>query len=116
MESLNKKLEKWKNSDEFILILAAFRWKAAIREIERQKKTLKNNEYLEMHYENLITNPNNELLRILRFIGHEPTFLDEKRLTQKLYSSKPLKELYNSKQLKILNEILHDELSEFGYL
>lgn len=116
VETLNKELDKWKSSDEFLLILAAYRWKAAVREIERQKKSLKNDGYLEVRYEDLVLNPNNELARVFQFIGGNEAIFDKKKFNYNLYNPKPLKELYNSKQLKILNKVLHGELSEFGYI
>lgn len=116
ISNLKNELKVWENTPHYQLAFAALRWKAAIQEISAQSKTLKRSHWLEVHYEDLIDNTNNVIKKVLDFIKLQQSGrLGAILKFEKLVRPKSYMKSFTSTQLKILNKLLHSELTRYNY-
>jgi hypothetical protein len=108
--------DSYKGKEEYQMVLAALRWKMAIKEIERQSKTLQKNQFYTVRYEDFTQNPIDEINKILDFLGLKMTPRIEKVIKSRnlrLQSSNQL--VFNSRQRNLLEKLLKDELIRYNY-
>ena len=109
--------EVWKKYKFSFIALAAIQWIILIKAVEKAAKKIKGKKFLEVKYEDLTQNPDDTLKKILEFIEleYDVKFRDKvKKLKIKNMNYK-YKEDLTAQQIKILNEILAEELEKKGY-
>lgn len=110
--------EEWNKYDKSFVVLAAIQWKILMDAAEQARKYVKDDNLLEIKYEQLCCDPVGTFKRVTERADLEWTNGFEKDICQyklRNTNNKWEKEL-NADQQKALNEVLQDYLSRHGYL
>lgn len=110
--------EEWNRYDQSFVVLAAIQWKILMDAMERAKRFVKSNDFIEIRYEDLCSDPINTLERVSAFCELEWTsgFDSEIRGFRVKNTNNKFKSDLTLKQQKDLEEVLGDYLARYGYL
>ncbi|GEM_PF-2175170 len=114
---LTELLSKYKGTKNYIMALAALRWKTAVLELEKQEKKLNSNCCLVVKYEDLVKDRFKVIQKCLGFLNLKFTAKLKKVLdSKKLYHESIWESYFNKREKKVLNEILNDILEKYDYM
>lgn len=109
--------EEWDDSNRSFVILAALQWKILVDAIEKAKRDLPPERFLEVRYEDLISAPVAELERIMMGCDLDwPAILEKRirRMPLRDMNVKWRKDLTDSQQ-QLLDGSLQEYLGRYGY-
>lgn len=94
----------------------ALQWKSCVESIIAASKSINSNQYLELRYEDLISQPEEELGRIFDFLNIEtpPSFSHHLPTINHRNFNKWEKE-FSSEEKKQIGQVIHPILSQLGY-
>jgi len=110
--------DEWNKHDQSFIALAAIQWKILMDSAEMAKTYVEANRIMEIQYEQLCAEPIPTMREVARFCElewNEP-FEAGLRRHELLNTNFKYKEELNSRQQEILNDVLGDSLSRYGYL
>ena len=117
-------LDSWEKYDKSFLGLAGIQWKILVNNINDKGRNL-GDDFLTIRYEDMVSNPHKSAKKCIDFIGldSDSDYFKKHLNTVKIIdanSSKfrisPWKKSMTSKQIRMLNDILSDELKFFNYI
>jgi len=109
---------EWLKHNKSFVALAAIEWKIILDALELTKKTLDNNNFLEIKYEDLCANPIDEFNKVFKYSELEftPKFKKIIMNTDFKNTNYKWKTELNNKQKTILEDVLRDYLVKYNYL
>lgn len=109
--------ELWKKHDYSFVALAGIQWKILMESMELAKNEIDSKELLEVKYEELCDDPTNEFKRVAKFCEFDWTKEFERNLNHFALGSQDFKwkEQMTGKQISILEDVLSEQLSRYGY-
>lgn len=115
---LNEKYRKeWEKYDKSFVILAAIEWKILIDSVENARKELHPSQFLEIKYENLMSEPVRVFKEVIDFCELEWTthFKSKIEKFELRNMNNKWKENLTELQKEMLNEFLKDYLKKYNY-
>jgi omega-hydroxy-beta-dihydromenaquinone-9 sulfotransferase len=110
--------KKWEYYNKSFIILAAMEWEILVNAVENLKKNCKHSQFLEIKYENLMSNPVNIFKEVIDFSELEWSNAFQQRIEK--FKLKDMnykwKENLTQMQKNMLNEYLQDYLKKYDYL
>jgi len=114
---LVKIADKYKNTDEYEVVLAALYWKIALMEIEKQIQLLNRNNIKKITYEEIVQNPRQTMQSLLKYLGLNISRRIDNILSKKKLGINSKKQYtYSEKENQLLTKILNKELAKYGYI
>jgi omega-hydroxy-beta-dihydromenaquinone-9 sulfotransferase len=110
--------DEWNEHDQSFVALAAIQWKILMDAMEKAKKTVSSEKFLEIRYEDLCADPLGQFQKVTQFCELEWTDGFERRLGkyQPRNSNYKFKYDLTPKQQRDLEEVLGNYLTRYGYL
>lgn len=109
---------EWNEYDQSFVVLAAIQWKILMDAMEKAKRTISNERFLEIRYENLCSDPIGQFQKVTQFCELEWTVGFERQLGK--YQPKNTNDKFkydlNAAQQSDLEAVLGDYLMRYGYL
>jgi hypothetical protein len=110
--------QEWDDHDQSFVVLAAIQWKILMAAMEKAKNTVRSEQFLEVRYEDLCSDPVGQFHKVTQFCELEWTSAFERRLRS--YHLKNTNEKFRHdltpKQQSDLEEVLESYLGRYGYL
>lgn len=110
--------KKWEFYNKSFVILAAIEWVILVDAVEELKKECKQSQFLEIKYENLMSEPIKSFKKVIEFSELEWSNSFERRIKKFKLKDMNYKWEKNLTQLQkdMLNEYLNDYLKKYNYL
>ena len=110
--------EEWDKNGQSFVVLAAIQWKILMDAMESAKGSVDSNNFLEVNYEDLCSNPINTFKKVTTFCGLEWTagFERELRKHPLRNTNDKFRNELTPKQQRDLEEVLGDYLRRYSYL
>jgi omega-hydroxy-beta-dihydromenaquinone-9 sulfotransferase len=117
-ELLPDQKKEWNEHGQSFVALAAIQWKILMDAMEKAKKTLSSEEFLEIRYEDLCADPLGQLRKVTQFCELEWTDGFRRHLGKYQPNNTNDKFMYDltPKQQRDLEEVLGNYLRRYGYL
>lgn len=110
--------EEWNEYDQSFIVLAAIQWKILMDAMEKAKRTISSERFLEVKYEELCADPLGQMRKVTQFCDLEWTAGFERQLGR--YRPKNTNDKFrhdlNAAQQRDLEAVLGDYLRSYGYL
>jgi len=110
-------LEEWENYDRSFIALAAIEWKILMSAHDKIKENLSSDNFLEIKYEDLCSDPLNILKNTIEFCELDWSEKLNKKLKKTRLNSAndKYKNELTKDQIEILENVLHQYLIKYGY-
>lgn len=117
-ELLPDQKKEWNEDGQSFVALAAIQWKILMDAMEKAKKTVSSEKFLEIRYEDLCADPLGQFQKVTQFCELEWTDGFERQLGkyQPKNSNDKFKYDLTPKQQRDLEEVLGTYLTRYGYL
>lgn len=112
-----EQMNEWKKYEESFVILAAMEWKILIQSVEKAKAQLDVSQFLELKYEDIISNPVSSFKQVCNFCELEWSNKFQKQIEKRKLETMNYKWKENLPlhQQEMLNEYLRDYLKKYNY-
>ncbi len=112
-----EQMQEWKKYEESFFILAAMEWKILIQSVEKAKEQLDTSQFLELKYEDIISNPVDSFKQVCSFCELEWNNKFQKQIEKRKLKTMNYKWKENLPvhQQEMLNEYLTDYLKKYNY-
>src|SRR5215203_1840425 len=109
---------EWNEHSQSFVVLAAIQWKILMDAMEKAKKTISSERFLEVRYENLCSDPVGQFQKVTQFCELEWTGSFERQIRkyQPRNTNEKFKYDLTAKQQRDLEEVLSGYLIRYGYL
>jgi hypothetical protein len=109
---------EWNEHGQSFVVLAAIQWKILMDAMEKAKNTINSEQFLEIRYENLCSDPVGQFQKVTQFCELEWTGDFERKIRRyrPRNTNDKFKHDLTAKQQRDLEEVLGDYLVEYGYL
>jgi omega-hydroxy-beta-dihydromenaquinone-9 sulfotransferase len=117
-ELLPDQKKEWNEHGQSFVALAAIQWKILMDAMEKAKKTVSSEKFLEIRYEDLCADPLGQFQKVTQFCELEWTdgFERQLRKYQPINSNDKFKYDLTPKQQRDLEEVLGNYLMRYGYV
>ncbi|MFW6195835.1 MAG: sulfotransferase family protein [Thermoplasmatota archaeon] len=110
--------KKWEDHEKSFVGLAAIEWRKLIKAVEKSKDELRDAQYIEIKYENFVSNPKKILKNVTNFCNLEYLESFNNRIEKYNLENRNYKwkKNFTTKQKKVLMDILNDYLKKYKYI
>lgn len=107
----------WEKHNKSFVALAGIQWKILMDSMDVARTHIDSKDFLEIKYEDFCNNPVNDFKRVAEFCDLDWTNCFEKNLNRFTLGSQDFKwkEQMTEKQINILDDVLNEHLTKYGY-
>lgn len=110
--------QEWENNNRSFVSLAGISWRMLMDSYEKASSELDQERYLQIKYEDFLTNPRDQMKKVLEFSGQEWDENFEKQFNRfeiRKSRERAFEDDLSPEQLEVLQNCLQEKLIKYGY-